>query len=55
MAKLREVVEATLKLTDSELKEILTICREDKFFIALYPRVSDRILGVIQYTSQNSN
>ena len=55
MAKLREVVEATMKLSDEEVQNVLTLCREDKFFITLYPRYSDRIIGVIQYTQQNSN
>tara|TARA_R100000655_G_scaffold71136_1_gene109536 strand:- start:233 stop:436 length:204 start_codon:yes stop_codon:yes gene_type:complete len=55
MAKLGEVLEATMKLSDSEMKAVLTICREDEFFITLYPRYSDRIIGVIQYTQQNSN
>ena len=55
MAKLGEVLKATLKLTDAEMKAVLKICREDAFFITLYPRFSDRVIGVTQYLHQDLN
>ena len=55
MAEFSKLLEATTKLTDAEMASVLIICKEDKFFIALYPKFSDRVLGVIKYLHQTNN
>ncbi len=55
MAEFVDIVKATMKLTDAEMASVLIICKEDKFFISLYPRFSDRVIGVIQYLHQTNN
>ena len=55
MAEFVDIVKATMKLNDDQVRLVLDICKEDKFFIALYPRFSDRVIGVIQYLDQSNN